>query len=86
MVNRVLPPTIASESYRLSSSGCHQGIVVALQSEFDGLRIIMPEVILEISKAALMEAEKNRNIKEHKKIKAVSLISGSGSYHPFHKP
>lgn len=67
-----------SESYRLSGSPMHQGIVVALQSEFDGLRIKSPGVLLEISRVALAAAEKDRIDKEQKRVQPVGQ---SGDIH-----
>lgn len=85
MINPILPNTV-SEGYRLSQSGMHQGLVVALQSEIDGLRIKSPGVIVEISQAALKAAEKDKNNRKQKTVKAISPISGSDVYYPFHKP
>ena len=85
MINFILPTAIG-ESYRLCRSGMHQGIVVALQSEFDGLRIKSPGVLLEISRVALAAAEKDRNSREQKIVQPVGPISSTDGYYLFNKP
>lgn len=72
MINGVTP-TLISESYRLSHSGSHQGLVLALQSDFDSLRVKYPGVVLEISRAALVVLE---IAKCHREQKIVLPISG----------
>ena len=72
-----ISPTVISESYRLSQSGMHQGMVVALQSEFDGLRLKTPGVILEISRQALIASLKVDRIREQQQIQPVSSLYNS---------
>ena len=79
MLDKITP---ISESVRLSRSPMHQGIVVVLQSEFDGLRLKRPGVILEISSEALKAAnlaKQDENNSRVTEIKKTSRYSG-------HKP
>lgn len=60
----------------------HQGIVVALQVEADGLRIKAPGVILEISAEALRAAQKAQNGHNQRRVCKVREVSPYGEYNP----
>lgn len=85
MVGLILPTAI-SESYRLSGSGMHQGIVVALQLEFDGLRIKSPGVLLEISRVALLAASVAKDNQTQKIVLPVRSSFKTDTYYPYRKP
>ena len=80
-----ISPTQISESYRLSISGMHQGILIAMQSDFDGLRIKAPGVLMEISRAALNAASIEKFDHECKIVKPVLPSSKSNTHYPYHQ-
>ena len=72
MIGRVSP---ISESIRLSRSPMHQGVVVAHQSQFDGLRLTAPGVIMELSREALKAAELRKQEIEIQKVQQIGEIT-----------